>query len=113
MANNIISGPNAVVALGFADGIRVEDLPGVNAQTVDTIFEVDGRYRSWQPDRGINQFTTLRRGIGYLFLSRQGMDLSQYFSPPVPEGGIDNIYVVGDGLGNVIGDGAGNLIGYS
>lgn len=112
MANNIISGPNAVVALGAADGLDLDFLPNVNVNTVSTIYELDGRYRSWEPGRDLNQFNVLRKGIGYLIIAKQGIDLTNYFSPPIPIG-TSEVFVLGDGFGNVIGDGAGNLIGYA
>lgn len=112
MPNNIISGPNSVVALAFADGIDLDDVPGINATTIHEIYEVDGKYRSWQPGRTLNQFNVLRKDIGYLIIAKQGLDLGSYFAPPGAVG-TNSVFVIGDGMGNVIGDGAGNLIGYS
>lgn len=112
MALNIFSGPNAVVSTGISDGVELDFLPNVNANTISVIYEIDGRYRSWVPGRDLNQFNTLRAGIGYLIVAKQGLDLSEYFIPPKPEG-VNSVFVIGDGAGNVIGDGAGNLIGYT
>lgn len=84
MANNIISGPNALVAK--VDVADINTMP-LSAENTTRLYEVDGAFRSWSPTSTINPVTSLVKNRGYLLMAKQGMDLSQYFAPLLPTGG--------------------------
>lgn len=93
MANNVISGPNALIALDDHD---LATLPLNDANTA-ILYEVNGAYKSWKPNAPINAVTALVKNRGYLLIAKQGMDLTAYFAPPLPEGGGGNAVVGVDG----------------
>ena len=85
MANNIVIGPNGVVALDSADNVSMATL-GLTPSNCISVFRTKGNYRSWQPGRPINSFTALEKGVGYTIVAKEDLDLSQWFAPPVPIG---------------------------
>jgi hypothetical protein len=95
MANNIVVGPNAVLALTESDGKSMTDT-GLNETNCSIVYEVAGQYKSWVPGRPINGFDTLKKDTGYIIVARQAMDLTASFAPPMQGGtASDSIMVLG------------------
>lgn len=95
MANNVISGPNAMIAL--VDVADISTLPLTPDNTIQ-LFECAGTYKVWIPGNPINNFNNLVRNRGYLLIAREGMDLSAYFAPDLPTGGGGNVPSVNAGV---------------
>lgn len=95
MANNIVIGPNAVLALTESDGKSMDDT-GLNALNCTIVYEATGQYKSWVPGRLINAFDTLKKDTGYIIIAKQAMDLTASFAPPMQGGtASDSIMVLG------------------
>ncbi|MEX6691259.1 hypothetical protein QTN47_27365 [Danxiaibacter flavus] len=86
MATNIIAGPNSVVALDTADNVSMSAL-GLTESNCVAVYRTLGSYRSWVPGRPVNSFDKLEKGVGYIIIAKEPLDLSQWFAPPVPLGG--------------------------
>lgn len=95
MANNIVVGPNAVLALVESDGKAMTDT-GLNETNCSVVYEVNGGYKSWVPGRPINAFDTLTKERGYIIIAKQAIDLTASFAPPMQGGtASDSIVVLG------------------
>lgn len=76
MANNIVPGPNARVAITSIDFLSM----GLNVNNCDIVYEVEGNYKSWKPGRIINPINSITSGKGYVIEAKLSMDLTAYFN---------------------------------
>lgn len=95
----------------MAEGYDLDLLPNVNVNTIATIYEIDGRYRSWVPGRDLNQFNFLRAGVGYLIIAKVGLDLSGIFAPPI-QTDINEYAALSDATNSVVSNEAGTIVIY-
>lgn len=76
MANNVTAGPNARMAT--IDLLLSE--AGISGEDIIVIYQAEGKYLSWKPDRQINGLKSLTAGNGYIIYARRDADLSDIFN---------------------------------
>ena len=74
MANNIKVGPNIMVAKTTASLASIFD-----EDDVTIVYECDGVYRSWMPDREVNPITQITQNKGYLIIAKALLDREAQF----------------------------------
>jgi hypothetical protein len=79
MANNLFTGPNAVVAKNTVDFVSA----GITALNTAKIFLVDATLKSYVPGRSINGISGFVAGKGYYIQALTDMDLSANVVPPL------------------------------
>lgn len=108
MANNILTGSNAVVA---KVDVLFSDTPLSAANTAIVFLIAGGTLLSYKPGRSINPITSMEVGSGYYIIAKTDIDLSDFVIPPIPTGSavnLNNVLLTGDGspveVGNKIWD---------
>lgn len=79
MANNIKSGPNAVVAKSTVSFVTA----GVTALNTEIVYLVDSVLKSYVPGRAINAISGFEANKGYYLVAKVDMDLESLLIPPI------------------------------
>jgi hypothetical protein len=79
MSKTLLIGPNAVTALVSQAASEI-----FTSENCAVVFNADGTYRSWQPNRVINSFTDLEVGAGYIAIMKDTLDVTGVFSEGIP-----------------------------
>ncbi len=76
MANNIFVGPNSCVSKVTQP---FSSIAGINANTIEIIYEVGAVLKSFVPGRTINGITGVVADKGYYVVAKQNVDLTTVF----------------------------------